>query len=249
MGTDHKQLAITRREAMLGGGLAIGAFMLSGCGTRRETEAALPGPKWNMTAEPVVPVAPPPTIARGESVGVIPRTQWTSAGVARPREINAMNGVSRITVHHDGLPPVALRSTSDVTARLEQIRRGHISRRPLPFADIGYHYVIDPQGRVWEARSVVYQGAHVQDNNEHNIGILVLGNFNEQRPTPQALGSLDQFLAQEMARYRVPLSRVYTHQEIRSTECPGRSLQMYMVQTRSRGGSLASSVSSGRYLG
>jgi hypothetical protein len=35
-------------------------------------------------------------------------------------------------------------------------------------ADIGYHYTIDPTGRIWEGRPVQYQGAHVKMNNEHN---------------------------------------------------------------------------------
>jgi hypothetical protein len=177
--------------------------------------------------------------------GVMPRSAWTRAGVANPRDINPLNGVRRITVHHDGMPPVDLRGQGDVAQRLEQIRRAHITRRDQPFADIGYHYIIDPQGRVWEGRSIRYQGAHVKDNNENNLGIMVLGHFNHQRPTPQALAALDRFVAVQMARHNVPLGRVMTHQEIKPTECPGSNLQRYMVQTRGRGGALALAVSRG----
>jgi hypothetical protein len=80
----------------------------------------------------------------------------------------------------------------------------------------------------------------VKDTNEHNLGVLVLGNFDLQQPTPQALASLDSFVAAQMRRYRVPLSRVYTHQELRPTACPGRNLQRYMLATRTRSGRMAS---------
>jgi hypothetical protein len=242
---------LSRREVLIGGSLALATIAVAGaggCGTRQAT-SSLPGPQYPGAGPLTAPVAAGSAAPAVEPVptGVVPRSDWTRAGVARPSEINPMNGVSRITVHHDGLPPVALRSAADVARRLEQIRVGHISRRPEPFADIGYHFVIDPMGRVWEGRSVRYQGAHVKDNNEHNLGILVLGNFNEQRPSPQALASLDRFVAQQMARYNVPLGRVYTHQELRPTACPGHSLQAYMLQTRSRGGALAMAAGLSRY--
>ena len=42
-----------------------------------------------------------------------------------------------------------------------------------------------------------------------------------------------------MKRYRVSIANVYTHQELRSTECPGRNLQRYMMQTRGTSGRMA----------
>jgi hypothetical protein len=95
---------------------------------------------------------------------------------------------------------------------------------------------------VWEGRPLFLQGAHVQDNNPNNLGILVLGNFDQQQPTGPARDTLDGFLYDQMARYRVPMSRVYTHQELKSTACPGRNLQRYMMETRSRSGRLGRMV-------
>jgi len=67
----------------------------------------------------------------------------------------------------------------------------------------------------------------------------VLGNYDDQRPTNESISSLDNFVAAQMQRYRIPVSRVYTHQELKPTACPGRSLQAYMERTRSRGGTMA----------
>jgi N-acetylmuramoyl-L-alanine amidase len=181
---------------------------------------------------PSRPAAPRPG-TQGTGV-VMSRGSWTRAAPIMSR-ISPMNGISRITIHHSAIPNDDLRTQADVARALEGIRRSHVTRRGEPFGDIGYHYIIDPQGRVWEGRALSLQGAHVAAQNEHNLGIMLMGHFERQQPTPAALASLDGFVASQMSRYRVPVSRVYTHQEIGKSACPGRNLQRYMDTTRSRG--------------
>ena len=230
------------RRVLVGQGLALGALFLAGCGkTRTAARPPLPGSS-SPVVSTYVPPAPVVTEAPAAMPGlsVMPRSSWTRSGIAKPNECYSINGVNRLTVHHDGMPPVALRGQADAARRIESIRSSHVNSRG--FADIGYHYIIDPTGRVWEGRPSWKQGAHVKDQNEHNIGILVLGNFDVQRPTPQALASLDQFLAMQMQKYSVRLNNVYTHKEIGQSQCPGTNLQRYMVQTRSSGGRLAAAA-------
>jgi hypothetical protein len=150
--------------------------------------------------------------------------------------MDPMLPVRRITVHHDGMPPVSVRAHADVAARIEQIRMSHIERG---WGDIGYHYIVDPAGRVWQGRPLTWQGAHVKDQNPGNLGVLCLGNFEMQTPTPAQLAMLDRFVSSQMHRYSVSLALVKTHREMAPTICPGRNLQRYMDQTRS-GGALAS---------
>jgi len=137
--------------------------------------------------------------------------------------------VSTITVHHDGMPPVTLRSARDVAARIDGIRHAHQSRG---WGDIGYHYIVDPFGRVWQGRPLAYQGAHVRDHNPHNLGVLNLGNFEIQSPTAAQLTTLERFLADRMTAHHVPLARLRTHRELMPTLCPGRSLQAAMNRMR-----------------
>lgn len=249
-------ILLSRRQ-VVGGGLLLGAMALTGCATSRQYgggatggDAALPNPRWH-TASPTPPVCivpptnPPPVAPPKSSVVILSRNAWTSSG-PRKGVINDMNGVSRITVHHEGSTVFSSTSQSDVAARLESVRNSHLTRRARSgerWCDIGYHYIIDPAGRVWEGRNTRYQGAHVQDENEHNLGIMLLGNFERQRPTPAAMQSLDTFLAMQMQRYNVPLQRVRTHRELGPTSCPGSSLQTFMNQTRSRSGKLTQAAS------
>ena len=176
---------------------------------------------------PATSTTPPLTILR--------RDRWASRGPSFA-DINPMNGVARITVHHEGYTPVTFTDPASTARRLEAIRATHVNDRG--WSDIGYHYIIDRAGRVWEGRDIRYQGAHVKDHNEHNLGILVLGNFDRQSPSDPQVRSLVNVLRTFVAHYRVPLGRVYTHQEIMPTSCPGRALQAQMVGLRR-----------GRYLG
>ncbi|MGH7291507.1 MAG: hypothetical protein ACREJT_09870, partial [Myxococcota bacterium] len=167
-------LDVTRRQAIAGGSLALGALLLTGCNANKPI-AALPPTLWKPEQGQTVSAPPPsytasPTYAAPQQApytpdpvptgGIVPRSQWARIGVARGDEIYAMNGIRRITVHHDGMPPVSLSSMRQVGQRIEQIRQSHVVGRG--WADLGYHYVIDPSGRVWEGRSIRYQGAHVK---------------------------------------------------------------------------------------
>jgi hypothetical protein len=232
---------LTRRQ-LVRSGLALGAFFaIAGCETSprraRTADAHTPNPAdWEFKSHRPRWLDGADLSGSGAAPGVVSRASWTSA---RPiiSDTNPMNGISRITVHHDGMNAFTNTSQPAAAQRLESIRRAHVSGNG--WADIGYHYVIDPAGRVWEARPVSLQGAHVKDNNEHNLGVMVMGNYDEQSPTNASARALDDFVAAMMRKYRVPVARVYTHQEIKPTACPGRSLQYLMESTRSRGGALA----------
>jgi N-acetylmuramoyl-L-alanine amidase len=144
-----------------------------------------------------------------------------------------MKGVSRITIHHEGHTPVWFTDERSTKARLEQVRSIHT--RDRRWGDIGYHYIIDRAGRIIEGRSVAYQGAHVSKQNPHNIGVMLLGNFEKQSPSQAQLTALQSTLRHLMGRYKVPVNRVYTHRELGPTVCPGRNLQPRIASLRTSG--------------
>lgn len=169
--------------------------------------------------------------------GLIKRASW-SKGDPVPQLMDKMLPINKITVHHDGMSSFTSTAQRDAASRIESIRRAH---RNQDWGDIGYHFLIDPSGRVWEGRPLVWQGAHVKDNNEGNIGICMLGNYERQSLTDRQAYALDHFLAATMSQYRIARNRVYTHREFRPTACPGRSLQARMDTLRtSRNSAMAS---------
>ena len=94
----------------------------------------------------------------------------------------------KVTVHHDAMKWTGRHTYAKAVARLRRIREYHVGNNG--WADIGYHFAIDGRGHVWQCRQAAYQGAHVGGKNEFNIGILVMGNFEEQVPTENQKKSL-----------------------------------------------------------
>ena len=81
------------------------------------------------------------------------------------------------------------------------------------FFDIGYNFVIDAFGRIWEARAggidepVV--GAQAGAYNEESTGVAVLGTFTSVVPPQAAITALEHLLAWKLALHGVPaLGRV-----------------------------------------
>ena len=161
---------------------------------------------------------------------VLPRGLWTGEQLDSS-QADRMNGIRHVTIHHEGSPnPRTLTGLDETAELLERIRRYHV--QGLGWADIGYHYVIDRAGRVWECRPIDWQGAHVRHHNEHNVGIMVLGNFEIQRPSDAQLERLPRFLADLRRRHGVDAVDVRSHREWAATACPGRLLQPHFQTMR-----------------
>lgn len=165
--------------------------------------------------------------------GLQPRSAW---GAAPPQStsINPMRPIEWITIHHEGVSYTG-RTRSAARSRVQSIQATH--QRQRNWADIGYHFLIDRQGLVWQGREMRYQGAHVSGQNEGNIGVMLMGNFQEQRPTSEQVAGLQRTVLTLQRRFRVPVAKVRTHQEwpTAATECPGRILQAEMNQMRRQG--------------
>lgn len=220
-------------RAGLGAGLG---FLFAGCNEAGKA-SALPGVPWpDIHARPTPggslpkPADAPVPDGLGPILG---RSQWAGAAPIRDR-INPMNGISRITLHHEGSPGAAITFTDIPTTaqRIEMDRKFHLERG---WGDIGYHFIIDRSGRVWEGRSLAYQGAHVKDNNPHNVGIMCLGNFDIQQPTQAQLDTLARFTRAVRQKYKVNVASIHTHRELGPTSCPGSALQPKIASMRSRG--------------
>jgi LysM repeat protein len=157
---------------------------------------------------------------------LVHRADWTNVQVKGNN--TAMDGVSRITVHHTGEHP-GLEGVPEV----EVLRRiEHYHQHERGWAAIGYHYIVGKGGRVYEGRPVRYQGAHVSGANEHNLGISVVGDYMAKLPNATQLGALDAFLTDSRLRFRVPKSRVYGHRELGQSQCPGDALFGWVRQYR-----------------
>jgi hypothetical protein len=246
---------LSRRGFVAFGTLGAAALLLAGCTPTRAT--LMPDAQWARSddLDAICPVPgkpasgaagtprpkPLPTLAIANAPAALPyakaRRLW-ARGEPDVSVLNPMLPVTAITVHHDGLDTLETgTSEREMMARIELYRVGH---RAKGWGDIGYHLVIDRAGTVWQGRSIRWQGAHVRNHNEGNIGVLVMGNFEVQRPTAAQAKTLEKTLVDLMKTYKVRKGAIYTHREWpdAQTACPGRNLQSRMVDLR-RGARLA----------
>ena len=134
-----------------------------------------------------------------------------------------MREITRIVLHH---------TASKDTARLDtpSIRRFHTEGNG--WGDIGYHYIVEKVGDTWEAvvgRPLHIQGAHVRGHNSDSIGVAVVGDFEQQAPSPEMYEVL-------INRIIIPLKTLFpdaeitAHGRLANTKCPGRYFNLEKVQ-------------------
>ena len=165
------------------------------------------------------------------------RDEW---GASEPtRAVGALGAPTRVTIHHSGDARAYTRTAAqDVAASSRAIQRSHQGERG--WGDIGYHLVIDPVGRIWEGRESVFVGAHAgsAELNRANLGIVLLGNFEKQRPTPAQLSRLEAILDVLQDLCAIEPSEIHSHNEIRTaaglagTLCPGKHLMSHLLELR-----------------
>ena len=178
---------------------------------------------------------------------VQPRSTWRPLN-PNPRNLDGMRRPTRVTIHHSAM---YFRDTQPraCAAQIQLIQRAHMQSRG--YGDIGYHFLIDPSGRVWEGRQLHWQGAHASGaNNIGNIGICVLGNFVRQRrgqgPTKRQVVAMRSLVAQLMDHYRFGPNALYCHSDFKPTECPGPLMaplvQQFARELRTRAGAVAAAA-------
>jgi len=102
--------------------------------------------------------------------------------------------------------------------------------------DIGYHFLISPQGDIFEGRPLGTLGAHSSKRNTGNVGISVMGNYQKEsaaRPvTPEALAAIAAIGKYLRENYAVSISSFYGHRDINQTLCPGAVLYSKMPEIK-----------------
>ena len=150
-------------------------------------------------------------------------------------------------------------SMDQVPAMLRSIYAYHVKSNG--WSDIGYNYLVDRFGRIWEGRygglTKAVLGAHTGGFNTDSFGTSLLGNYTTEVPSAAMLTSLQQLFAWKLgAYYREPLGKatlksggggtskyaagtmhefdvVSGHRDAGSTSCPGNATYARMGQIRS----------------
>ncbi len=213
-----------------------------------------------------LPLAQPVLTAGPGQPPIIARQAWAHGHA--PPAVPPLYGAIRLAfVHHTENPNGY--SAGEVPAILHAIYQFH--RYSRGWDDIGYNFVIDLFGRIWEARKggidepVV--GAQAGGYNAESTGVAILGTFSSVLPSAAAIGALQNLLAWKLSLHGVPtdgrttvrvnpadafytpfkpgahvsLPRVAGHRDGDSTSCPGDALYGQLPAIRSQVTALAAS--------
>jgi len=158
---------------------------------------------------------------------VVPRTEWAARAHGCVAE---ESGKELATIHHTAESA----GGDDFVTMLQGIQRFHIDDNG--WCDLGYHFVVTMDGRVWEGRPIEYRGAHVAGANASNIGVSYAGCFDDdpycdgklpREPTEAAIlagALLVERLADEYG-FAIRPDTVLGHRDHgSSTVCPGEYL-------------------------
>jgi N-acetylmuramoyl-L-alanine amidase/LysM domain len=155
----------------------------------------------------------------------IARNLWAVDPVILSRTKPMLGTPFRITVHHSGDVKDA---GMDPLEWLRLIDRQHMDGlgKKEPWACIGYHFIVAPDGRVFEGRPLQFQGAHAgyDEVNRLNIGVCLIGDFDKMHVPAAQREGLMRALDQLCLDYGISRGNVYGHQHWKVTDCPGRYL-------------------------
>lgn len=130
----------------------------------------------------------------------------------------------KIVVHHSASPTTVRRGKDVLPVNAAIIREWHKTKG---WSDIGYHFVILPDGCCEEGRPLYRPGAHCVAGHRNflGIGICLVGNFSQVEEVPEAqLNGLIDKIQSLMVAYHLSLADIELHRQIpgSATECPGR---------------------------
>ena len=110
-------------------------------------------------------------------------------------------------------------------------------------SDVDYHYFVHPNGTIYEGRKLIYKGAHVRNANTRKIGILMMGDFDEQwydfdddlsAKHLQTLGSLITTLKKQFGNMKYLGGHIeFAAAQGQERTCPGNLLMGRMNGLRS----------------
>jgi hypothetical protein len=194
-----------------------------------------------LRAAPAPPAGPNPP-------RLITRAVWGALPGRTAKMDRNVGAWQRITVHHsaDYNGERAEQSANESVQAVRSIQRFHMQGNR--WGDIGYHFLIDPQGRVYEGRSLNWQGAHAGDpaRNRRNIGICVLGDYSSGKPPAAAVEALANLIDWLVGKHSIARNQIYGHLELKSgTACPGPALLGWVEDYRgARPGSAKAALAS-----
>jgi N-acetyl-anhydromuramyl-L-alanine amidase AmpD len=119
-----------------------------------------------------------------------------------------------------------------LSQKVAEIRRWHKNKG---WTDVGYHYLIDRDGTVAQARAEHVVGSHVAGHNQGSIGICLIGGHGSNENDPfekNYTAAQDKALRDliENISARTQIKYVRGHNELAAKSCPGFNAKRWFAK-------------------
>jgi hypothetical protein len=157
-----------------------------------------------------------------DDLKITPRTAWNSEN---PKYFD-VHVPMKITIHHEG---TLFPREKNAPAHIKNVQKWGMSNARY-WSDIPYHFLIDPDGIIYEGRNVFTPGETATSYNPSgHLLITCLGNFEEQQLTEEQWNSLILITAWGCKTFNIQVDSIAAHKDFASTSCPGENLYKLIV--------------------
>ncbi|HEX6963806.1 MAG TPA: peptidoglycan recognition family protein [Lacipirellula sp.] len=163
---------------------------------------------------------------------IISREEWGSK--PDPIPASRRHTPKYITLHHAGVLWTNSQDPAQFVRNIQSWgkRRPELEQPPRNtyWPDLPYHFLIAPDGRIFEGRPLEYEPeSNTKFDLAGNINVELMGDFNRQRPSPEQLEAAVQLTAWLMQELKIEAKHVRTHRDAApgQTECPGADFYRY----------------------
>jgi N-acetylmuramoyl-L-alanine amidase len=143
-----------------------------------------------------------------------------------------MRKINEIVVHCSATRPDWFAGKT-LAAKVKEIKRWHVD--DSGWNDIGYHFVIDRDGKVAKGRDVSVAGAHVPKRNANSIGVCLVGGHGssptdkfDKNFTPEQDAALRE-LIEDLQGLHGGIEKVSGHNDYANRACPGFKVSEWLT--------------------
>ena len=176
----------------------------------------------------VVRAADPTTKPAGENKvskpKLVTREEWGSK--PQPMPESKRHTPKYITIHHAGVEFKKGRDPQELVKNMQGW-----GQREKGWPDLPYHFLIAPDGRIFEARSLEYEpDSNTKFDLQGHINVELMGSFESQRMTEAQLKSMVNVIAWLTQELNIPTTEIAGHKDRAKgqTSCPGKDCYRYI---------------------
>lgn len=135
-----------------------------------------------------------------------------------------MRLINEIIIHCSATRPEWF-DKKTLAAKVKEIKRWHVEDRK--WSDIGYHFIIDRDGKIAKGREIDVAGAHVAGRNANSVGVCLVGGHGSSPTdkfldnyTPEQEAAL-RTLLEDLQGLHAGIKKVSGHNDYANKACPG----------------------------